>query len=69
MADPSEVVKVGAALGAALAELPYRIAAPVLAEINRQIAEQAEADGSAPVVVPHNSTIHVLRYQTSFYLI
>lgn len=28
-------------IGAALAELPYRVAAPVLAEINRQIAQVA----------------------------
>ena len=27
-------------IGAALAELPYRVSAPVLAEINRQIAAQ-----------------------------
>ena len=27
-------------IGAALSELPYRLAAPVIAEINRQIAEQ-----------------------------
>ena len=29
-------------IGVALAELPYRIAAPVMAEINRQIAAQQE---------------------------
>ena len=27
-------------IGAALAELPFRVAAPVIEEINRQIAEQ-----------------------------
>ena len=27
-------------IGAALSELPYRLAAPVIAEINRQIEEQ-----------------------------
>ena len=27
-------------IGAALSELPYRVAAPVVAEINRQIAAQ-----------------------------
>ena len=27
-------------IGAALSDLPYRVAAPVLAEINRQIAAQ-----------------------------
>lgn len=30
-------------IGAALAELPYRVSAPLLAEINRQIAAQQEA--------------------------
>lgn len=35
-------------IGAALAELPYRIAAPVLAEINRQIAAQAEVSEPQP---------------------
>lgn len=30
-------------IGAALAELPYRVAAPVMDEINRQIAAQHEA--------------------------
>ena len=30
-------------IGAALAELPFRVAAPVIEEINRQIAEQAKA--------------------------
>ena len=29
-------------IGAALAELPYRAAAPVIDEINRQIAEQQQ---------------------------
>ena len=28
-------------IGAALAELPYRVAAPVMAEIERQIVEQS----------------------------
>ena len=27
-------------IGAALSEMPYRVAAPMIAEINRQIAEQ-----------------------------
>lgn len=29
-------------IGAALSELPYRVAAPVVAEINKQIAAQQE---------------------------
>lgn len=29
-------------IGAALAEMPYRVAAPVMDEINRQIAAQRE---------------------------
>lgn len=35
-------------IGAALSELPYRVAAPVIAEINRQIAAQQEEAASAP---------------------
>lgn len=27
-------------IGAALSEMPYRVAAPVIAEINKQLAEQ-----------------------------
>ena len=34
-------------IGAALAELPYRVAAPVLAEINRQIAAQQPKPGQS----------------------
>lgn len=34
-------------IGAALAEMPYRMAAPLMAEIERQIAEQ-KADGTPP---------------------
>lgn len=33
-------------IGAALAELPYRVAAPVVAEITRQIAQAAPDDNS-----------------------
>ena len=33
-------------IGAALAECPYRVAAPVVEEINRQIAQQ-KAEGAA----------------------
>ena len=31
-------------IGAALSEMPYRVAAPVLAEINRQIAAQQKPE-------------------------
>lgn len=34
-------------IGAALSEMPYRVAAPMIAEINRQIAEQ-EKDKEEP---------------------
>lgn len=34
-------------IGAALIEMPYKIAVPVLDEINRQIAGQHERDGEA----------------------
>lgn len=30
-------------IGAALSEMPYRVAAPLVAEINKQIAAQQEA--------------------------
>ena len=36
-------------IGSALAELPYRLAAPVIDEINAQIARQTE-QGDAPSV-------------------
>lgn len=35
-------------IGAALAELPFRVAAPVIEEINRQIAEQQRPPQEAP---------------------
>ena len=35
-------------IGAALSELPYRVAAPVVAEINRQIAAQQPKPEDAP---------------------
>ena len=31
-------------IGAALSEMPYRVAAPLVAEINRQIVSQQEAE-------------------------
>ena len=35
-------------IGAALAELPYRVAAPVMDEINKQIAAQHEDGDECP---------------------
>jgi hypothetical protein len=42
------------ALDAGLQELPYRVAAPIVAEINRQIREQDAAEGGAadPATAP-----------------
>lgn len=37
------------ALSAALGELPYRVAAPLVEKINRQIAEQQNAEKDRPV--------------------
>ncbi|WP_158637493.1 hypothetical protein [Paracoccus sulfuroxidans] len=39
-------------IGAALAEMPYRMAAPIMAEINRQIAQAQQASGDAPSEAP-----------------
>lgn len=33
-------------VGAALMEMPYRVASPVIAEINRQLAEARDEDAS-----------------------
>lgn len=38
-------------IGAALAELPYRVAAPVMADIERQIVEQQK---QSPEEAPHD---------------
>ena len=35
-------------IGAALAELPFRVAAPVISEINRQLAAQQPKPEDAP---------------------
>lgn len=47
-------------IGAALAELPYRIAAPVIAEINRQIAAHQDKPDNHDTIAAESAILNVM---------